>query len=60
MNRAFEVAKQIESGTVWVNKHLDLPADIPFGGAKSSGFGKEMGREGLEEYTQSKIINMAK
>jgi len=60
MNKAFEVAKQIESGTVWVNKHLDLPADMPFGGAKQSGFGKEMGREGLEEYTQSKIINMAK
>jgi len=60
VNRAFEVAKQIESGTVWVNKHLDLPADMPFGGAKQSGFGKEMGREGLEEYTQSKIINMAK
>jgi len=59
-DRALEVARQIESGTVWVNKHLDLPADIPFGGAKQSGLGKEMGREGLEEYTQSKIINMAK
>ena len=35
--RAYEVASRIESGTVWVNKHLDLPPDIPFAGAKQSG-----------------------
>jgi acyl-CoA reductase-like NAD-dependent aldehyde dehydrogenase len=58
--RAYEVARRIASGTVWVNKHLELPPDIPFGGAKQSGFGTEMGQEGLEEFTQSKIINMAK
>ena len=50
---------QIDSGTVWVNKHLDLPLDMPFGGAKQSGFGAEMGQEGLEEFTQAKIINQA-
>lgn len=58
--RAFEVAQRIASGTVWVNKHLELPPDIPFGGAKQSGFGTEMGQEGLEEFTQSRIINIAK
>jgi len=58
--RAFEVAQQMNSGTVWVNKHLELPPDIPFGGAKQSGVGTEMGQEGLEEFTQSRIINMAK
>jgi acyl-CoA reductase-like NAD-dependent aldehyde dehydrogenase len=57
--RAFEVAMKIDAGTVWVNKHLDLPFDVPFGGAKQSGFGAENGQEGLEEYTQAKIINMA-
>jgi acyl-CoA reductase-like NAD-dependent aldehyde dehydrogenase len=56
--RAFEVAERIASGTVWVNKHLDLPPEIPFGGAKQSGFGCEMGQEGLEEFTQSKIISV--
>jgi acyl-CoA reductase-like NAD-dependent aldehyde dehydrogenase len=56
--RAFEVAQRIVSGTVWVNKHLDLPPDIPFGGAKQSGFGCEMGQDGLEEFTQSRIISM--
>jgi acyl-CoA reductase-like NAD-dependent aldehyde dehydrogenase len=58
--RAYEVAQRIASGTVWINKHLELPPDIPFGGAKQSGFGTEMGQEGLEEFTQSRIINMAK
>jgi acyl-CoA reductase-like NAD-dependent aldehyde dehydrogenase len=58
--RAYEVAQRIASGTVWVNKHLELPPDIPFGGAKQSGFGTEMGQEGLEEFTQARVINMAK
>jgi acyl-CoA reductase-like NAD-dependent aldehyde dehydrogenase len=58
--RALEVAQRMASGTVWVNKHLELPPDIPFGGAKQSGFGTEMGQEGLEEFTQSRIINLAK
>ena len=58
--RGFEVASQIVSGTIWVNKHLDLPNEIPFGGAKQSGIGVEYGQEGLEEFTQAKTINMAK
>jgi acyl-CoA reductase-like NAD-dependent aldehyde dehydrogenase len=58
--RAFEVAQQIGSGTVWVNKHLDVPPEGPFGGAKQSGFGVEMGQEGLEEFTQVRIISVGK
>jgi acyl-CoA reductase-like NAD-dependent aldehyde dehydrogenase len=58
--RAYDVALKIDSGTVWINKHLDLSPDVPFGGAKQSGFGKELGQEGLEEFTQSKIINQAR
>jgi acyl-CoA reductase-like NAD-dependent aldehyde dehydrogenase len=57
--RGFEIAKKIESGTVWVNKSMDLPFDVPFAGAKQSGHGVENGQEGLEEFTQSKIINIA-
>jgi acyl-CoA reductase-like NAD-dependent aldehyde dehydrogenase len=59
-DRALEVAARINSGTVWVNKHLDLQPDTPFGGAKQSGIGAELGQEGLEEFTQSTIINIAK
>ena len=58
--RGYEVACRIQSGTVWVNKHLDLPADIPFSGAKQSGFGTEMGVDGLKEFTQATVINVAK
>jgi acyl-CoA reductase-like NAD-dependent aldehyde dehydrogenase len=50
----------VNAGMVWVNKHLDPGLDIPFAGAKQSGIGVELGQEGLEEFTQSTIINMAK
>ena len=58
--QAFQVATRINSGMVWVNKHLDVGPDIPFIGAKQSGMGAELGQEGLEEFTQATIINMAK
>jgi acyl-CoA reductase-like NAD-dependent aldehyde dehydrogenase len=58
--RAYDVASKMDSGTVWVNKHLDLPPDVPFVGAKQSGMGAEMGVEGLEEFTQPKVINLSK
>jgi len=60
LDQAYAVASQLEAGTVWINKHLDLPADIPFGGLKQSGLGFEMGREGLEEFTQARVVNMSK
>jgi acyl-CoA reductase-like NAD-dependent aldehyde dehydrogenase len=60
LGRAFGVAARINSGTVWVNKHLDIRPDTPFAGAKQSGIGAEMGQEGLEEFTQATIINLAK
>jgi acyl-CoA reductase-like NAD-dependent aldehyde dehydrogenase len=58
--RAFKVAARINSGMVWVNKHLDVGLDTPFAGAKQSGIGAELGQEGLEAFTQATIINMAK
>jgi acyl-CoA reductase-like NAD-dependent aldehyde dehydrogenase len=58
--RAFRVATRVNAGMVWVNKHLDAGLDTPFAGAKQSGLGVEMGQEGLEEFTQATIINMAK
>ncbi|NOW45991.1 acyl-CoA reductase-like NAD-dependent aldehyde dehydrogenase [Novosphingobium sp. SG751A] len=59
-DRGEQVAALINSGTVWINRHLDLPFDVPFGGAKQSGIGRQQGLEGLLEFTQAKIINMAK
>lgn len=56
-HRGIDLARRIESGTVWVNKHLDLPFDVPFGGCKQSGIGREQGTAGVEEFTQARIIN---
>ncbi len=58
--KAYELATKMESGSVWINKHADLAPNIPFGGSRFSGLGTELGEEGLAEFTQLKIINMAK
>jgi acyl-CoA reductase-like NAD-dependent aldehyde dehydrogenase len=55
--RALSVASRIETGTVWVNQHLAIDASVPFRGAKQSGFGGELGLDGLKEYTQARIIS---
>lgn len=60
IDRAYEVAKKVDSGTIWVNKHADLQPHIPFGGIKTSGIGTELGAAGLQEFTQRKVINVAK
>jgi len=58
--KAKEIALQIESGTTWINKHLDFGPNVPFGGAKQSGIGVEFALEGLQEFTQVRVINQAK
>ena len=58
--RAHAVAERMESGTVWVNKHLDLTPDVPFAGCRQSGVGTELGVDGLREFTQRRVINIAK
>jgi acyl-CoA reductase-like NAD-dependent aldehyde dehydrogenase len=57
--RGAEVALKIDSGTVWVNRHLVLPYDVPFGGAKQSGIGRQHAVDSLHEVTQLKIVNVA-
>lgn len=57
VERATQVAKRIDTGTVWVNQHLAIDPNVPFRGSKQSGFGGELGEAGLEEYTQAHIIN---
>jgi acyl-CoA reductase-like NAD-dependent aldehyde dehydrogenase len=54
--RAIRVANEIVAGTVWINDHMVKGADLMWGGFKQSGFGKENGLVGLEEYTQVKWI----
>ena len=57
VERATKVAMRIDTGTVWVNQHLAIDPNVPFRGAKQSGFGGELGEAGLEEYTQAHIVN---
>ncbi|MFJ7441250.1 aldehyde dehydrogenase family protein [Methylorubrum thiocyanatum] len=52
-----DIALRMETGTAWINKHLDFGPTIPFGGAKQSGIGVEFAEEGLAEFTQVHIIN---
>lgn len=60
ISRASEIANRIESGTVWVNQHLNIGPHIPMAGFKQSGLGVEQSIEGLEEFTQLQVINVAK
>ncbi|MGI9237656.1 MAG: aldehyde dehydrogenase family protein [Woeseiaceae bacterium] len=60
LDKAKEIALQIETGTTWINKHLDFGPNVPFGGAKQSGIGVEFSLEGLQEFTQVRVINQAK
>jgi acyl-CoA reductase-like NAD-dependent aldehyde dehydrogenase len=59
-DKAYKLAERMDSGTVWVNHHADLAPNIPFGGAKQSGMGIELGEEGLAEFTQLQVINIAR
>jgi acyl-CoA reductase-like NAD-dependent aldehyde dehydrogenase len=59
LQRAHELAKRLDAGTVWINKHVELLPHVPFAGAKQSGVGVEMGEEGLKEFTQLQVINAA-
>jgi acyl-CoA reductase-like NAD-dependent aldehyde dehydrogenase len=57
VERGIQVAGRIETGTIWVNQHMALPLDVPFGGAKESGIGLQNGVEGMEDFTQLRILN---
>jgi acyl-CoA reductase-like NAD-dependent aldehyde dehydrogenase len=56
INRAFRVARNVETGRMWINNYNTLPAHAPFGGYKKSGIGRETHKMMLEHYTQKKNI----
>jgi len=56
--RALRMAKRIRTGSVSVNGGMSITGDLPFGGYKSSGIGREWGREGIEEFLEIKAIGM--
>lgn len=60
IDKAVEIARRLETGTVWINQNLQLRPDTPFAGHKQSGFGIENGMEGLLEYMIPQSIYVAK
>ncbi|NJM41963.1 MAG: aldehyde dehydrogenase family protein [Anaerolineae bacterium] len=56
LSRAHKLAGLLKAGTVWINSLNAFDAASPFGGYKQSGFGREMGHEALELYTQVKSV----
>lgn len=58
INRAIRVAKSIKAGYLWVNTYGGIIPQTPYGGFKQSGIGKELGKEGIENYLETKTINI--
>jgi phenylacetaldehyde dehydrogenase len=56
IQKAHRVAAQLRAGTVWINCYNIFDAAMPFGGYKQSGWGREMGHEVLEQYTEVKAV----
>jgi acyl-CoA reductase-like NAD-dependent aldehyde dehydrogenase len=60
IERAAEIGKRLECGTVWINEHGAVQPDAPFGGVKQSGVGVEFGKQGLEEFTTIQTVKIMK
>lgn len=60
LNRAHRVIARLEAGTCWINHYNVTPIELPFGGVKLSGLGRENGRAAMEHYTQLKSVYVAK
>jgi len=56
VSKAHRVARALKAGTVWVNTYNLYDSSAPFGGYKASGFGRDLGREGLDGYLETKTV----
>jgi betaine-aldehyde dehydrogenase len=59
LTRAHRVIAKLEAGTCWINQYNITPIEMPFGGVKLSGLGRENGRAAIEHYTQLKSVYVA-
>jgi betaine-aldehyde dehydrogenase len=59
LTRAHRVIARLQAGTCWINHYNITPVELPFGGVKMSGLGRENGRAALEHYTQLKSVYVA-
>ena len=56
LQRAHRIARQMQSGMVWINCYKRVNPGSPFGGVRGSGYGREMGFEAMREYTETKSV----
>lgn len=56
VHRAHRVAHRLRAGTVWINAYRTVAPDVPFGGFKHSGLGRENGIEAVHEYLETKSV----
>jgi aldehyde dehydrogenase (NAD+) len=56
LKKAHTVSRRLKAGTVWINTYGLMDASLPFGGYKSSGFGRELGAHAMEHYTELKTV----
>jgi betaine-aldehyde dehydrogenase len=59
LTRAHRVIAQVQAGTCWINQYNITPVELPFGGVKMSGLGRENGRAAIEHYSQLKSVYVA-
>ncbi len=55
-DQALEIANRLETGMVWINSAQGSAADLPFGGTKRSGVGRELGPLGIDEFVNKKLV----
>ena len=57
LNRSMRLAEQLEAGTIGINESVPATSNCPFGGFKQSGWGRELGTEGVEAYLETKHVS---
>lgn len=57
-DNCIQVGRGVRAGTVWMNTFMDGASELPFGGYRQSGLGRELGRHAVEDYTETKTLHM--
>jgi len=58
INSALQAAREIRAGTIWINRWMDGYPELPFGGFNESGLGRELGRQAIHQFTETKTIQL--
>lgn len=58
IDNCIRVGRGVRAGTIWMNTFMDGASELPFGGYRQSGLGRELGRHAVEDYTETKTLHM--